>query len=146
MGNDALGKVKRLFEMVDLLEARPRTVRELAAHFLGGEHFVRTIQRDLQTLREVFPLEEHGDTYSLPPRAGFLYPIQSLALYSAARLLYHHSPSNGQHYRSALERLAAQLPAAAKLPLLNGLASRPARSEVAQLEDVAAAWFGHKVC
>ena len=145
MSREALGKVKRLFAMVDLLESKPRTTRELATYFSDHESFTRTIQRDLQTLREVFPLVEQGDTYALPPRAGFLYPIQSLALYSAARLLYHHSPSNSGHYRAALERLAKQLPEAAQLPLLGGLQERTARSEVAQLEDVASAWFGQKV-
>jgi predicted DNA-binding transcriptional regulator YafY len=147
MGNDALGKVKRLLQMVYLLEIKPRTTRELAKTLFESDNTlsIRTTQRDIETIREAFPLEEHNNTYALPPREGFLYPIQSLALYSAARLLYHHSPSNGQHYRSALERLAHQLPEAAKVSLLQGLPEREARSEVAQLEDVALAWFEQRV-
>jgi predicted DNA-binding transcriptional regulator YafY len=105
-----LGKVKRLLEIIKLLRAKPRTVRELF-NALGGSR--STIHRDLDDLKTLEIGVEHNartHTYSIAERPSALGPVEALATHAAVRLLHHHAPTTNAFYTLALEKLASQLP------------------------------------
>jgi predicted DNA-binding transcriptional regulator YafY len=98
---------------LELLQSKPRTTAELAAHFGVPQ---RTVQRDLQALREAGkPIEEISSRhYALPASPTRLNPVEALAVHAATRLLHHHAPARNPHYVSALTKLAAMLPEPAR--------------------------------
>lgn len=134
-----LTKTLRLIELVDLMKRRPRGVGELAAHF-GTTR--RTIERDLDTLRDsdYAPVEENH-RYSLPARGGGLNEVEALAVHSATRLLVHTGIGE-RHYRSALEKLARDLPEPARTTLIDSVDRLEPASDDRNLDLVAQAWFG----
>ncbi|GGR11483.1 helix-turn-helix transcriptional regulator [Deinococcus ruber] len=102
-------KVRRLFDLMELLQAKDRSTQELAQMFRVPQ---RTIQRDLDDLRdmalglEVLP----GYRYRLRGFSSHLKPLQTLAVHAATRLLYHHAPTRDRDYLLALDKLAQSLP------------------------------------
>lgn len=131
--------------MPDLLRARPRTTRELAERF-GVP--VRTVQRDLETLREMGEgVEEvRRGLHTIPGAESRLSAVEALAIHAAARLLYHHAPVHNPFYLSALEKLAASLPEPARTAAWRSseeLRERPRDDR--SLELVARAWFEGRV-
>lgn len=138
-------KSRRLVAIPELLRLKARTTVELAER-LGVP--VRTIQRDLESLREEGEgiSELKRGLYYIPTPPSSLNPVEALAVYTAARLLYHHSPQPGQAYRSALEKLAAMLPEPARrLSLLSSQTDGITGSQDLVLERVARAWFERRV-
>ncbi len=138
-------KARRLAELPELLRLKPYTIKELAQRY-GVP--VRTIQRDIQTLRESGCAIETSEDFRhrLTPTGSSLNAVEGLAVHAAVRLLYHHSPTRNLYYRSALEKLASLLPEPAK-----GIAAASAQdlkvrsSDDRALEFVARAWFESRV-
>jgi len=144
-GRGAVSKARRLAEIPKLLRLKPRTSRELAERF-GVP--LRTVQRDLETLREMGEgLEEvRRGLYALPATESRLSAVEALAIHAAARLLYHHAPARNPFYLSALEKLAALLPEPARTVAFQSskeLRERPPDDRA--LELVARAWFEGRV-
>lgn len=138
-------KSRRLVTIPDLLRLKARTTVELAER-LGVP--VRTIQRDLESLREAGEgiAEIRRGLYHIPTPPSSLNPVEALAVYTAARLLYHHSPRPSLAYRSAMEKLAAMLPEPARhLSLLSSQSETNSWLHDQVLEKVARAWFERRV-
>lgn len=139
-----VGKAQRLALLKEELARRPRRVVELA-----GEHGCtrRTIERDLVTLVEQLGVElrKDGDgRYFVPRKASALNEVEALAVYSATRLLTHTGVGE-RHYRTALEKLANQVPEPARTSLLRSVDDLRQGPEDRTLDLVAQAWFQRRV-
>lgn len=135
-----VSKAQRLTAIREELERRPRSVVELAAAHGCSR---RSIERDLVTLEEHMGVELKKDAqhrYFVPARESRLNEVEALAVYSATRLLLHTGVGE-RHYRSALEKLARQLPAKARKVLLDGVDALRPGPEDRVLDLVAQAWF-----
>lgn len=140
-----MSKARRLTEIPKLLRRKPRTTSELVEHF-GVP--VRTVQRDLVTLREAGEgIEEvQRGLYTIPSAPSRLNAVEALAIHAAARLLYHHAPARNRFYLSALEKLALLLPEPArKIALQSSEELRARPSDDRALELVSRAWFEGRV-
>src|SRR5690625_2291664 len=128
----------------ELLELKPRRVTELAEHFGTSR---RTIERDLNDLREVVDLEQDGAEYFIDTPREVLNPVEALAVHSATRLLVHHAQINEQNYRTALEKLARSLPEPARSSAHQSVADLADKSSEnsRHLDQVAQAWFEQQV-
>ena len=137
-------KAARLHELRDLLRLRPRRVTDLAAQFGVSR---RTIERDLNDLAELEPLESDGAEYYLKHSPVQLNPVEALAVHSATRLLVHHAQINEANYRTALEKLARSLPEPARGSAHRSVDQLAERSSVNSrlLDQVAQAWFERRV-
>jgi predicted DNA-binding transcriptional regulator YafY len=146
MSHRVTAKAQRLAAIPELLRRKPRTTHELSQHFAVP---VRTIQRDLQDLRQLGHTIDKDDfgRYALPaPNKLALNEVEALAVYAATRLLYHHAPTYNEHYQAALEKLAAQLPEPAKHLAMKALPQSDERTaDSRSLELVARAWFSQQV-
>jgi predicted DNA-binding transcriptional regulator YafY len=138
-------KARRLLRLAALLAAGPRTAADLARQ-LGVSQ--RTLQRDLEELPELgHEIERDGRRYRLRAGATTLDPVEALAVHTATRLLVHHTRVNERGYRTALTKLANQLPEPARAYLhasvadLETLTSEGSRT----LDQVAQAWFEGRV-
>lgn len=141
----AVRKARRLASIPELLRLKPRTASELAER-LGVP--VRTIQRDLEALREMGEgIEEvRRGVYLIPQVRSHLSAVEALAIHAAFRLLYHHSPTRSPFYLSALEKLSALLPEPARTAAFRSaedLRGRPRDDRT--LELAARAWFEGRV-
>lgn len=143
--NEAIRKVERLWELRELLTNRARTSTELASHFGVPP---RTIQRDLETLRDAgVGLEElKRGLYRIPAKASSLTTVEALAVHAATRLLYHHAPARNRYYQSAMEKLAGMLPEPARSIAFKSAEDVLSKSgDDRTLEFVARAWFDKKI-
>lgn len=139
-----MGKAQRLATLREELELRPRTVVELAAQHGYSR---RTIERDLVTLAEHMGVELRKDDrhrYWVPQKATALNEVEALAVYSATRLLLHTGVGE-RHYRTALVKLAKQVPERARKSLLDGVEGLKSAPEDRVLDLVAQAWFQQRV-
>ncbi|AIZ45144.1 hypothetical protein QR90_08570 [Deinococcus radiopugnans] len=108
-------KAQRVRAVLELLEHAECGARDLTARLGLPEKKLRSVQRDLEELCLSGDVERlSGGHYRRPPRATTLNPVEALAVYSAARMLYHHAAEYNGHYLTALEKLTAQLPGAAR--------------------------------
>jgi len=142
--NRTVGKAQRLATLREELELRPRTVVELAAQHGYSR---RTIERDLVTLAEHMGVELRKDDrhrYWVPQKATALNEVEALAVYSATRLLLHTGVGE-RHYRTALVKLAKQVPERARKSLLDGVEGLKSAPEDRVLDLVAQAWFQQRV-
>lgn len=145
-----LGKVKRLLEIIKLLRAKPRAVRELL-NALGGSR--STIHRDLDDLKTLEIGVEHNThthTYSIAERPSALGPVEALATHAAVRLLHHHAPTINAFYTLALEKLANQLPESIRPIAQQSTLRRHTRApdqhtEDSRLEIITRAWMLRQV-
>jgi predicted DNA-binding transcriptional regulator YafY len=110
----------------------------------------RTIYRDLSALDAMgVPIWEQGGRFGID-RASYLSTVrlnlnEAVALYFAARLLAHHSDEHNPHVVSALDKLAAGLPASTIAHHIARVAdlvrSRPLRvAYISTLEVLTRAW------
>jgi predicted DNA-binding transcriptional regulator YafY len=115
----------------------------------------RTIYRDLLALEEMgVPIWEDQGRFGLD-RSAYLSTVrlnlnEAVALYFAARLLAHHSDEHNPHIVSALDKLAAGLPAgtiAAHIARVADLVrERPVRSDyIRTLEVLTRAWSDRRM-
>ncbi len=142
--NRTVGKAQRLAALREELERRPRSVVELA-HLHGYTR--RTIERDLVTLTEDMGVDLQKDDkhrYFVPNKPTALNEVEALAVYSATRLLLHTGVGE-RHYRTALEKLARQVPETARRSLLASVDDLRAAPEDRVLDLVAQAWFQQRV-
>lgn len=142
-------KSQRIRAILTHLAGEECTARELTRRLGLADAKLRSIQRDLEELQEAGDvIRSPKGRYSCPPPATTLNPVEAMAVYSAARMLYHHASEYNQHYLSALKKLTDQLPAPARRVALlaneayrhkpNGRASRT-------FEIVAQAWMDGRV-
>lgn len=136
-----LNKANRLKELEKLLVLKPYGVRELAELF-GVTR--RTIERDLNDLRETTSVLQEGPRYSIQGSSSALNDVEALAVHSATRLLVHTGVGES-HYRSALRKLARQLPGPARTALAVAVDSLATGRNDRTLDLVAQAWFGRRV-
>ncbi|WP_425148719.1 helix-turn-helix transcriptional regulator [Deinococcus sp.] len=137
-------KVRRLFDITELLRIKARSSLELAQMFGVPQ---RTVQRDLEDLRDMgLGLEAaSGHRYSLPRAALPFRPVEALAVHAATRLLYHHAASKNRDYLLALEKLTQSLPTS-----LHEVVTRSIQNLTPQLTDdrvlelVATAWVDRR--
>lgn len=137
-------KAQRLRQLEDDLRARPLSSRELAD--LYGVP-IRSIQRDLQALREMGKgIEERGGKYFIPSRRDPLNAVEALTVHAAVRLLYHHAPAHNPHYIRALYKIAGNLPEATRRLLDDSVVinTHRQRDDLA-LEVIARAWDERRV-
>jgi predicted DNA-binding transcriptional regulator YafY len=135
----------RLLNLAAHLAAGPRTAADLARQ-LGVSH--RTLQRDLEELPELgHDVERDGRRYRLRAGATTLDPVEALAVHTATRLLVHHTRINERGYRTALTKLANQLPEPARGYLQASIADIQTLSSEGSrtLDHVAQAWFEGRV-
>jgi predicted DNA-binding transcriptional regulator YafY len=142
-------KAQRVRAVLDHLGRAECSARELTRRLELPENKLRSVQRDLEELCQSGEVEHLPDgKYRRPLRAAALNPVEALAVYSAARMLYHHAAEYNEHYLSALEKLTAQLPAPARRVALlanEAYRLRPNRAESRTFEMVAQAWLHGRV-
>ena len=139
-----VGKAQRLNLLREELRRRPRGVVELARRHGTSR---RTIERDLVTLSEQMGeqlLKDDSHRWYIPNRTPGLNEVEALAVYSATRLLLHTGVGE-RHYRTALEKLAQQVPEPARAGLLKSVDRLAAAPEDRVLDQVAQAWFQRRV-
>lgn len=139
-----VAKAERLNLLKEQLAARPRRVVELAREHGTSR---RTIERDLVTLAsgmgQRLEKDEEGRWY-IPVKRSALNDVESLAVYSATRLLLHTGVGE-LHYRRSLEKLARGVPEPARAALLASVEKLEPAPEDRVLDQVAQAWFGRRV-
>jgi len=115
----------------------------------------RTIYRDLLSLEEMgVPIWEDQGRFGID-RGAYLSTVrlnlnEAVALYFAARLLAHHSDEHNPHVVSALDKLAAGLPAGTVATHIARVADlvreRPVRSDyINTLEVLTRAWADRRL-
>ncbi|MEX2534473.1 MAG: WYL domain-containing protein [Trueperaceae bacterium] len=136
-----VSRAQRLREFEGLLEARARSVVELAKHFGVSR---RTIERDLLDLGAYRTVEGKDHRYRIPVPPTDLNNVEALAVHSATRLLVHTGVGE-RHYRSALEKLSKRLPEPARSELLKSVDMLETSGDDRVLDQVAQAWFQGRV-
>lgn len=130
-----------MLEIAELLRQKPRGVAELAAEF---EVTRRTVERDLEAMREIYRIEVSDHRYGIAQPAPVLNDVEALAVYSATRLLVHTGVGE-RHYRNSLFKLANQVPEPARGALLKSVERLTPRGDDRVLDLVAQAWFQGRV-
>jgi predicted DNA-binding transcriptional regulator YafY len=139
-------KGRRLLRLSELLRTGEFTVKQLVQRF-DSEATERDLQRDLQDLRKC--VKGFGNTQTRPPRYYIraqqtaLHPIETLALHSATRLVYHRASGHNLHYSNALKLISKWLPPRIAPVIARGTKDIGKRQskESSALEHVATAWF-----
>jgi predicted DNA-binding transcriptional regulator YafY len=138
------GRAVRLARLRERLRGGPVGVADLAQELAVTR---RTVERDLVTLRDHLGHAVEVDDrhrYRIKDGPSALNDVEALAVYSAARLLAHTGVGE-RHYRSAMTKLARQLPEPARGVLLQRIDRlRPAPDDRV-LDQVAQAWFQRRV-
>lgn len=142
-------KTQRVRAIVDLLSRAECTARELTGRLGLPENKLRSVQRDLEDLMGGGEVERlNSGKYRVPPKAALFNPVEALAVYSAARMLYHHASEYNEHYLSALEKLTTQLPPPARRVAVlanEAYRKRPNAATSRTFEMVAQAWLQGRV-
>ncbi|MBB6099685.1 proteasome accessory factor B [Deinobacterium chartae] len=144
-----LPKSERLIRLLETLQYAQASPRDLLRRLQLPEHKLRSVQRDLKLLIERGDVERLPDNTYRRVRHGRtrLNPAEALAVYSAARLLFHHAAEYNEHYLSALEKLASDLPEPARTIALRANRSyreRPNRNISRGVELAAQAWLSQR--
>lgn len=109
LGERTRSKAERLNRIPGLLRGREYSVAELAELFGIS---VKTAKRDLDVVMEQHPVEQSRyGRYQMSHDPQGLNAAEALTIFSAVRLLHHHSGRRNVHYQSALAKLMAMLPA-----------------------------------
>ena len=144
-------KGKRLLHLSELLRGGEYSVKMLLTIF-DHEATERDLQRDLKVLRECVKGFERSQSrppqYRIRSQQTQLHPIETLALHSATRLVYHRASGHNTHYRNALKRISTWLPPHIAPVMARGTKDIGKRQskESSALEHVATAWFeGHRL-
>lgn len=142
-------KAQRVRAILDLLGRAECTPRELTERLQLPANKLRSVQRDLEDLMTEGEVERLANgKYRCPPKAALFNPVEALAVYSAARMLYHHASEYNEHYLSALEKLTTQLPAPARRVAVlanEAYRQRPNAATSRTFEMVAQAWLQGRV-
>ncbi|AZI45168.1 WYL domain-containing protein (plasmid) [Deinococcus psychrotolerans] len=142
-------KAHRIRAVLDHLGRAEYSARDLTRRLDLPDAKLRSVQRDLEELQQSGEIERTSDgKYRRPVRATPLNPVEALAVYSAARMLYHHAAEYNEHYLTALEKLTAQLPAPARRVALlanEAYRQRPNKGTSRTFELAAQAWLDGRV-
>lgn len=145
-------KTERMLATLDLLGHAEVSARDLTTRLGLPVSKLRSVQRDLETLCQDGKVERlDSGKYRRPVRATTLNPVEALAVYSAARMLYHHAADYNEHYLTALEKLTAQLPVTARRVAAQANAAYQQRKDASDtsasrtFELVARAWLEGRV-
>ncbi|GGL19015.1 helix-turn-helix transcriptional regulator [Deinococcus radiotolerans] len=145
-------KTERMLATLELLGHAEVSARELTSRLRLPANKLRSVQRDLETLCQDGKVERlDSGKYRRPLRATTLNPVEALAVYSAARMLYHHAADYNEHYLTALEKLTAQLPVTARRVAAQANAAYQQRKDTSDtsasrtFELVARAWLEGRV-
>ncbi|MFT2722465.1 helix-turn-helix transcriptional regulator [Deinococcus sp. A31D244] len=145
-------KTERMLATLELLGHAECSARDLTSRLGLPANKLRSVQRDLETLCLDGKVERlDSGRYRRPLRATTLNPVEALAVYSAARMLYHHAADYNEHYLSALEKLTAQLPPTARRVAAQANAAYEQRKDSSDtsasrtFELVARAWLEGRV-
>lgn len=142
-------KTRRVRAVLDLLEQAECSTAEIVQRLRLEPQKLRSVQRDLAELVDQGEVEVTSEgRYRKKRRARELNPVQALAVYSAARMLFHHAAEYNEHYLAALEKLAQDLPERARRVALQAnevyKARRGGRSSLV-FEVAAQAWMTGRV-
>jgi len=140
----AANRAARLTRLRERLRERPWRVVDLARAEGVGR---RSIERDLVTLADELGeavVADEQRRYRIAGGPSGLNDVEALALYSAARLLLHTGVGE-RHYRSAMLKLARQLPEPARAALVARAAGLQPAPIDRTLDLVAQAWFQQRV-
>ncbi|MFC3859489.1 helix-turn-helix transcriptional regulator [Deinococcus antarcticus] len=107
-------KTKRVQAILGLLEDAECSSAEIVRRLHLEEHQRRSVQRYLAELEAQGEIECLEGRYRKRRKPTQLNPVQALAVYSAARMLFHHAAEYNEHYLAALEKLARDLPEPAR--------------------------------
>jgi predicted DNA-binding transcriptional regulator YafY len=142
-------KTRRLRAVLDLLENAECSTSEIIQRLRLDPAKRRSVQRDLAELAGSGEIElTPKGRYTRPPRSSALNSVQALAVYSAARMLFHHAAEYNEHYLAALEKLAQDLPERARRVALQANEVYKSRSNgkgSLAFEMAARAWLGGQV-
>lgn len=145
-------KAERMLAVIELLGHAECSARDLTSRLGLPENKLRSVQRDLETLCLDGKVERLANgRYRQPLKATTLNAVEALAVYSAARMLYHHAADYNEHYLNALEKLTAQLPPNARRVAVQANAAYRERKGTSDLatsrtfELVARAWLEERV-
>lgn len=124
MDNQVWRKLERVLEIEYLLRHKKYTVSQLAERIHGediaegklqADSAKRNMRRDLAKLcqeklgRGIIKSADRPPTYEIRQK-HYLDDREALAVYTAARLFFHHAPSQPEIYQHILRRLCRQLP------------------------------------
>jgi predicted DNA-binding transcriptional regulator YafY len=142
-------KTKRLRAVLDLLTDAECSTAEIVRRLRLAPEKRRSVQRDLADLLQQGEIEvTPTGHYRKKGRTRALNPVQALAVYSAARMLFHHAAEYNEHYLAALEKLAQDLPERARRVALQAnevyKARQGGRSSLV-FEVAAQAWLDGRV-
>ncbi|WP_221091403.1 helix-turn-helix transcriptional regulator [Deinococcus aquaedulcis] len=142
-------KTRRLRAVLDLLTDAECSTGEIMQRLKLAPEKRRSVQRDLAELIDQGEVElTSAGCYRRIKRSRELNPVQALAVYSAARMLFHHAAEYNEHYLAALEKLAQDLPLRARRVALQAnevyKARRGGRSSLV-FEVAAQAWMDGKI-
>jgi predicted DNA-binding transcriptional regulator YafY len=99
--------MQRLLEILSLVAVQARTANEIQERLNAPR---ANIARDLRLLKSMNLIQHQNAYYASAKTNPFrLNNVESLAVYSALRLFYHHATEYNEHYRSALEKMTALL-------------------------------------
>lgn len=137
LGERTRSKAERLTRIPGLLKAREYSVAELAELFGVS---VKTAKRDLDVVMEQHTVEQptYG-RYRITHDPQSLNAAEALTIFSAVRLLHHHSGRRNIHYQAALAKLMAMLPASLRDSVSWEQHAPPNNSESAVFETLALA-------
>lgn len=107
-------KTKRVQAILSLLEDAECSSAEIVRRLHLEENQRRSVQRYLAELEAQGEIECIEGRYRKRRKPTQLNPVQALAVYSAARMLFHHAAEYNEHYLAALEKLARDLPEPAR--------------------------------
>jgi predicted DNA-binding transcriptional regulator YafY len=147
-------KTNRLIVLTELLREREHTVEQLC-RFFQGEATPRDVQRDLQDLEEMQQYVKGFEKtktrpvkYRIRSQQTTLHPIETLAIHSATRLVYHRARGHNKHYSNALKLIGKWLPDRIQNVVgrsVDGIGQKKSL-ESSALEQAAEAWFnGHRL-
>ena len=109
LGERTRSKAERLTRIPGLLRGRAYSVVELAELFGVS---IKTAKRDLDAVTRSHHVEQtRYGRYQIPNDASALNAAEALTIFTAVRLLHHHSGRRNIHYQAALAKLMAMLPA-----------------------------------
>jgi predicted DNA-binding transcriptional regulator YafY len=142
-------KAQRVRAVLEILSQAEYSARDLTQRLGFNPNKLRSVQRDLEELCLSNDVERlNNGRYRCPLKSTSLNRVEALAVYSAARMLYHHAAEYNEHYLSALRKLTEQLPAPARRVALlanEAYRKRPNRSGSRTFELVAQAWLDGQV-
>ncbi|WP_135229986.1 helix-turn-helix transcriptional regulator [Deinococcus fonticola] len=142
-------KAQRVRALLELLARAECSPREITQRLQLPANKLRSVQRDLGELLNEGEIERlHSGKYRVPPRGALFNAVEALAVYSAARMLYHHASEYNEHYLSALEKLTTQLPPPARRVAMlanEAYRKRPNATTSRTFEMVAQAWLQGRV-